>query len=171
MSDRITAMDIESQEFNRRIRGYDPAEVRLYLKSVAEEIERLTLANGELLEKTGAFRSELDEIRAREKTLQQTLVAAQGMAEEMKEKARAESELVVKEARFRADQIVKQAQDQLARIEGDISRSQLERENIERRLRSVIDEHLTLLDLRKEARGEVDNVRLMPQGRIGSEVG
>jgi len=171
MSDRITAMDIESQEFSRKLRGFDPDEVRLYLKSVAEEIERLNLENGEIREKMGVLRGESDEVRSREKTLQQTLVAAQGMAEELKEKARAESELVIKEARFRADQIVRQAQDQLARIEGDISRSQLERDNIERRLRSVIDEHMTLLDLRKEARGEVDNVRLMPRGRVGSEVG
>jgi len=171
MSDRIIAMDIESQEFSRKLRGYDPDEVRLYLKSVAEEIERLHLENGEIREKIGVLRGESDEVRSREKTLQQTLVAAQSMAEELKEKARAESELVIKEARFRADQIVRQAQDQLARIEGDISRSQLERDNIERRLRGVIEQHLTLLDLRKEARGEVDNVRLMPHGRVGSEVG
>lgn len=171
MSDRITAMDVENQDFSRKMRGYDRDEVRLYLKSVSVEIERLNLENGEIREKMGVIRSELDEIRTREKTLQQTLVAAQGMAEELKDKARAESKLVVKEARFRADQIVKQAQDQLARIEGDISRSQLERDNIERRIRSVIDQHLTLLDLRKESRGDVDNVRVMPHGRIGSEVG
>ena len=105
MSDRITAMDIESQEFSRRMRGFDPEEVRFYLKSVAQEIERLTLENGEILEKMGVLRAESDETRSRERALQQTLVAAQSMAEELKEKARAESQLVIKEARFRADQI------------------------------------------------------------------
>lgn len=171
MPDRISAMDVENQEFGRALRGYDREEVRLYLKSVASEIERLNLENGDLREKAGVLRGELDQIRAREQILQQTLVAAQRMAEEMKEKARAEGQLVVKEARFRADQIVRQAQDQLAQIEGDISRSRLERDNIERRLRGVIDQHLALLELREEARGDVGNLRVMPPSRVGSEVG
>lgn len=172
MSDRVTAMDVEQQQFTRRFRGFDCEEVRLYLKSVAEEIGRLNLAQAEMRETMGALRTELDEMRSRERTLQQTLVAASGMAEELKEKARAESQLVVKEARFRADQIVRQAQDQLAQIEGEISRSQLERDNVERRLRSVIDQHLALLDMRKETRGEIANLRVVStSGRVGSEVG
>jgi len=155
MSDRITAMEIEEQDFGRKLRGFDPVEVRLYLKSVAAEIERLNLENGEMLESAGQFKSELADVRSREQTLQKTLVSAQTMADELKERARAQADLVVKEARFRADQIVRQAQDLLARIEGDISRSRLERDNVERTLRGVIDQHLALLDLRREARGEM----------------
>jgi cell division initiation protein len=171
MPDRITAMDVEEQQFSRRLRGFDCHEVGLYLKSVAEEISRLNLENAETREKAGAMRAEIDELRAREATLQQTLVAAQRMAEEMKEKARAESQLVVREAQLRADQIVRQAQDQLARIESEISSSRMERDNIERRLRGVIEQHLALLEMRKEARGELSNVRLMPAPRTGTEIG
>ncbi len=171
MPDRISAMDVENQEFGRALRGYDREGVRLYLKSVASEIERLNLENGELREKAGVVRGELDQIRSREQILQQTLVAAQRMAEELKERARAEGQLLVKEARFRADQIVRQAQDQLAQVESDISRSRLERDNVERRLRGVIDQHLALLELREEARGDVGTLRVMPPSRVGSEVG
>lgn len=171
MSDRITAMDVENQGFSRRMRGFDVDEVRLYLKSVAEEIGRLNLESAEMREKVGTLSTQLEQARGREGTLQQTLVAAQRMAEELKEKARAESQLAIKEARFRADQIVREAQDQLARIEGDISRSRLERDNVERRLRSVIDQHLALLEMREQDRGERNNVRVMPAGRVGSEVG
>ena len=53
MSDRITAMDVEGQRFNRKVRGFDPEEVTLYLRSVAEEIERLNLDNAKLLEENG----------------------------------------------------------------------------------------------------------------------
>jgi cell division initiation protein len=174
MSDRISAMDVEGQRFRRRFRGFDADEVQLYLKSVAEEIGRLNLEHAEMREKMGALRAELEQTRAREGMLQQTLVAAQRMAEELKEKARAESQLVIKEARFRADQIVREAQDALAQIEGEISRSRLERDNVERRLRSVIDQHLALLDMRAQDRGERSertHVRVLPSGRVGSEVG
>jgi len=169
MAERITAMDVESQLFTCRFRGFDRDEVCLYLKSVAEEIERLNLANGEMRERLGRVQTELDDVRSREKALQQTLVLAQTMAEELKQRARAESELVLQQARFRAEQIVRQAQDQLARLDGDISRSRLERDNIERRLRNVIEQHLTLLDLRREARGDLDNVRVLPA--VGAEAG
>ena len=172
MSDRITAMDVENVTFSRRMRGFDPDEVLLYLKSVAEEISRLTLEHAEMSEQIGMVRSELQETRKRESTLQETLVSAQRMAEELKEKARAESRLVVKEARFRADQIVRQAQDQLSQIESDITRTRLERDNIERRLRGVIEQHLALIEMREESRGDKSNVRVMPAaGRVGTEVG
>ena len=59
MSSRLTAMDIEKQEFGRRLRGYDPEEVRLYLRSVAEEVERLNLENGRLLEEIGELAAAL----------------------------------------------------------------------------------------------------------------
>ena len=41
MSSRMTAMDIESQAFHRKLRGYDPEEVDLFLTSVSDE-ETLT---------------------------------------------------------------------------------------------------------------------------------
>lgn len=39
MSTRLTAMDIEKQVFTRKMRGFDPDEVQLFLRAVAEEIE------------------------------------------------------------------------------------------------------------------------------------
>ena len=50
VSARLTAMDIEQQEFTRKVRGYDPDEVKLFLKSVAEEIERINLENATVRE-------------------------------------------------------------------------------------------------------------------------
>ena len=58
MSSRLTAMDIENQDFGRKLRGYDPQEVNLFLQSVAENVERLTLENGELLEELGHLREQ-----------------------------------------------------------------------------------------------------------------
>jgi cell division initiation protein len=92
------------------------------------------------------------------------------MTEEMKEKARTEGELVVREAQFRADQILKEARTQLAQIEADVSRSKTERETFERQLRGVAEQFLAMLDMREQARVEPDNVHRMPN-RVGTEVG
>ena len=91
MGSRLTPKDIEHQEFSRKIRGCDADEVQLYLKSVADEVERLNLENGELREETARLRGQLDTIREREKMLQDTLVSAQRMSGEMKDKAREEA--------------------------------------------------------------------------------
>jgi hypothetical protein len=56
------------------------------------------------------------------------------------------------------------------RLDADISRAKLDRETFERQLRSVIEQHLTLLDMRRDARAGLDNLRVMPN-RVGSETG
>jgi cell division initiation protein len=170
MPSRLTAMDIESQEFSRKVRGADKHEVRLFLKSVAEEVERLTLQNGELREEIGRLRLEAEEIRSRERTLQETLITAQRMTSELKERSRAEAALVIREARMRAERTLQESQDQLARIDSEQSRSKLERDLFEKRLRSMIEEHLSLLNRRQEERHDLDNVHLLHRS-TGSDAG
>jgi len=148
MSTRLTAMDIEKQGFSRKMRGYDPDEVRMFLASVAEEVERLNLENANLSEEVGRLRDERGAFLSREQTLQETLVSAQRMTDEMKEKGRSEAGLVVREARLEAERILFEAQDQLARVEAEISRCKLERDLFEKRLRNLLDEHASLLDSR-----------------------
>ena len=167
---RLTAMEIEKQEFRRKVRGFDPDDVTMFLRSVAEEVERLNLENGELREEIGRLKQSANEIRGREQALQQTLVTAQSMTGEMKEKAKAEAELVVRRARLNSERMLQQAQDQLARLEAEISRCKLERDLFERRLRSTIEEHTALLDQRQNAEREVDNLHVLPR-RAGSEAG
>ncbi len=170
MSERLFAMDIEKREFNRKMRGYDCDEVRSYLRSVAEELARVTLENHALRDETRAAAGRLDEVRDRERTLQETLVTAQRLSDEMREKTRAESDIMIREARVKAERILEQAQDQLYEIENEIGRLRLEKDAFENRLRCIVDEHLALLELRKQERNELDNVRFLRR-RSTTEVG
>ncbi len=170
MSDRMTAMDVERQEFHARVRGYDREEVRMFLRAVAEEVGRLHLENGMLREEIGHVKQVSEDLRSRERTLQETLVTAQRMASDLKERAQKDAELVGKEARIKAERLLEQAQDQMAAIEGEINRTRLERDAFENRVRSCIEEHLALLDMRKSERAQRDNV-LVLRRRSGSEAG
>lgn len=167
MSDRLTAMDVEKQEFARKMRGYDTDEVRLYLKAVAEEIARLQLDNQTQREELGRLSGRLEDFRERERTLQETLVTAQKMAEELKGKSAKEAELLVKEARLKAERILEQAQDQLQMLENEIGRLRLEKEAFENRLRAMLEEHVALLDLRKQEKGDLDNLRFLRRRSSG----
>ena len=171
MSSRLTAMDVEKQEFKAAFRGYEREEVRLFLSAVAEEVERLNLDNAALREEAGTLRGRLEDFKERERTLQETLLTAQKMSEELVGKSQKESELLVKEARIKAERLLEQAQDQLSMLEAEIGRVKLERDAFENRLRSAIEEHLALLDIRKQERAELDNVRFLRRRSTSTEAG
>ena len=169
MSDRITAMEVERQKFNRKVRGFDPEEVTLYLRSVSEEIERLNLENAKMLEENGLLRGQVKEHSEREQTLQQTLVTAQKMSEELKERSQMQADQVMHEARIRAERTLQETQDQLARLEAEISRAKLDRDLFEKRLEATIEEHLKLLEQRRALREAApDNVH--PIRRSGRDI-
>lgn len=168
MSDRITALDVQSQKFDRKMRGYDPEAVDMCLRSLAEELERLNLENGSLREELGEAKRGVAEYRDREKVLQETLVSAQKMTDEMKATTKSESDLIVREARMKAERLLSDAQDQLGSIEVEIGKQRLERDRFETRLKSMIEEHMTLIELRREERAEMDNLHFIKR-RSGSE--
>ena len=156
MSERLTAIDIENQDFPKKVRGFDPQEVKMYLKTVSEDFGRLTLEKGERQETLAKLETDLDDYRAREKSLQDALLAATKMSEEITDRARREAEVMIKEARVKSERILQQAQDQLSRVEDEIGRARLERDSFERRLRSVVEQHLEMLELRQSERKETD---------------
>ena len=150
MSNHLTAMDIENQEFRRKLNGYDSEEVTLFMRTVAEEVERLTLQNDELQMVCSRLREQVDEFRTREQLLQETLVTAQRMAEDVKGQAKAEADLMVKQARLQSERALQESQDQLARLESEIARCKLEKDLFQKRLRCTIEEHMALLEQRRE---------------------
>jgi cell division initiation protein len=170
MSTRLTAMDIEKQTFTRRMRGFDADEVQLFLRAIAEDIERINLENASLREEAGALRQRLDDFKDRERTLQETLVTAQLMSADLKDRSKAEAELLIKEARFKAERLLGQAQEQLQALENEIGRLRLEKDAFENRLRAAIEEHLSLLDLRKQEKVDIDNLRFLRR-RSTTDVG
>lgn len=159
MSERITARDLENQEFRHKFRGYDPEDVQLVLRSAAENIERLNLENGTLREELGRLKTEIDAIRERETALQDTLVSAQRMASEFRDRSEAEAGLLIKEARHKSERILDLAREQVEKIHDEQQQARLDRDAFERSLRGLIDQHSRLLDIRIEDRDKIaDNV-------------
>ena len=108
--------------------------------------------------------------KERERALQETLVTAQRMSSDLKDRSKAEADLLVREARVKAERVLEQAQDQLHALENEIGRLRLEKDAFENRLRSAIEEHLSLLDLRKQEKADLDNLRFLRR-RSTTDVG
>src|ERR1700752_251625 len=116
----LTPLEIQKQSFARKLKGFDPNEVRAYLQMVAEEIEALLKEVDHLSRENVMLREDLDEHNQRERILKDTLLSAQRVSEEVKANARKEAELIVKDAELLSARLVSQAMTRVADLERTI---------------------------------------------------
>jgi len=114
---RLTPIDVRQQQFAAKLfRGLDPQEVEAFLEEVAEDLEELQRENTLLKEQLAALEDRMRGFEEKERALQETLLTTQKLAEEYKENARREAELIVREARVQAEKIVEGARNEEAKL-------------------------------------------------------
>src|SRR4026209_1974320 len=135
----LAPLDIQKMRFNQRMRGFDTTEVAGFPVLMAEELAG-RLAQIEKLDRENKYyRQRLEETMQREHQLQQTLLRAQKVSDEITNNARREAELTVKEAEMMADKIVQQAIEQSTRIEGKIGELSLQRRELQLKFKNTLD--------------------------------
>ena len=149
----LTPLEIQKQVFARKLKGFDPDEVRAYLHMVAEEIEILIRDVDRLSRENLMLREDLDDHNQRERILKDTLLSAQKVSEDVKMNARKEAELIVKDAELLSERLVSQAMSRVADLEKTIQDLKVERRSARNKLQAAIDtvQHLLMLDAEQEA--------------------
>lgn len=142
----LTVLDIANKEFKTSIRGYNQDEVDEFLDEVMRNYEALIRENDELRQSTAGMGEKLEQYRALEQTLQNTLVVAQSTADDMKQAARKEAELIVREAEARARELIQKAEDQVVRQHAEMDRLKRETEQFRARVKSLLESQLALLN-------------------------
>lgn len=141
----LTVLDIANKEFKTSIRGYNQDEVDEFLDEVMRDYEALIRENDELRQNTSGMGEKLEQYRTLEQTLQSTLVVAQTTADEMKQAARKEAELVVREAEARARDLIQKAEAEVDRQRVEIERLKRDSDQFRARIRSLLESQLALL--------------------------
>ena len=149
----LTPLEIQKQLFARKLKGFDPAEVRAYLQLVAEEIEILLRDVDRLSRENAMLREDLDDHSQRERILKDTLLSAQKVSEDVKANARKEAELIVKDAELLAERVVSQAMIRVSDLERSIQDLKIERASARNKLQATLDtvQQLIMLDAEQEA--------------------
>ena len=149
----LTPLEIQKQSFARKLKGFDPNEVRAYLQMVAEEIETLLLSVDRLSRENAMLREDLEDHNQRERILKDTLLSAQKVSEEVKSNARKEAELIVKDAELLSERLVSQAMSRVADLERSIQDLKVERRAARNKLSATLDtiQQLLMLDAEQEA--------------------
>jgi len=117
---KITPLDIQQQTFQVRFRGYDQEEVHEFLRAVSETVEALVRENADVKERADKLEREAVELRQKEASFNDLLVTTQKMAENLKETARREADLILKEAELKSEELLKLAQADLRAIQRDL---------------------------------------------------
>ena len=161
----IPPLDIQQRNFRAAWRGLDRAEVDAFLNLVANEFETLTREVNELREERRHQARMLDEYRAREKAIQDTMVTAQRVTEEITENAKKEADIITGRAELEAEKLVDAAQERLTDVLSDIAEAKRQRAQFIAQLKGVVDTHQRLIAIADEnesqTRGVEDNLAVM----------
>ncbi|MCK5914140.1 MAG: DivIVA domain-containing protein [Desulfuromusa sp.] len=166
---RITPIEIQQQQFKTRMFGYDTSAVDHFLEMLADELERLHKQNNELKESLARTRTSLDQLREREKALQETLMTAQQVTEELKANARKEAEIVVAEAHIEGERVIRDANERRVQLVSEIQEIKRQKISFEGGLRSLIENHLKLMDMDTLQIEEDDQLARLAQPLISDE--
>ena len=124
---KYTPRDIQRREFETAFRGLNPDEVREFLREVAAEWEELLQENQQLRNEAIDLRDRVIQYQNQDRIFKETLMQAQKTSEEMMEVAQRERDLLLKEARFQGEEIAREAQEHVGKLEAHLRNLKLER--------------------------------------------
>jgi len=142
---KLTPLDIHHKEFRLALRGYNQEEVDSFLDEVADEFERLFKENIDLSEKLDAANDKVRSYAEIEKTLHNTLLAAQQSSEEIKAKASKEADLLLRDAEIKAKELVQSALAEKQKTQSEFMRIKAAEDDFRLKFREVLEEYMRRL--------------------------
>lgn len=141
----ITPMEINNKEFKRAFRGYDIDDVDDFMEQVVDDYEKLFKENAALREKINVLNEKMEHYTSIESTLQNTLVLAQGAADQAKSNSSKEAELIIKNANDTAQKIIDKAQTEVVKITGEYESKKKEFQIFKSKYKNFIQNQLDVL--------------------------
>jgi DivIVA domain-containing protein len=143
---RLTPADIRAQQFRRTAFGYEQAAVEDFRSRVADELERLLRERAAFEERLQSSREQLKAYREREKALNDAVVMAHQVREDIQQSAQRDSESVLREARQRADELLGEARAVEISVRRDIEEAQRQFNAYISAFRRLLDRQLAEVD-------------------------
>ena len=117
----LTPVEIRHVELKRAwLRGYRRRPVEQLLEEIADSFEQVWRERADLSDHLEEVEVEAAKHRELEALLRSTLVSAERAAQDMKEQARRESDLIVQEAHAESRRVTREAAAERRRLEEDI---------------------------------------------------
>lgn len=159
----VSPLDLRQQKFKSAMRGYDRGEVDALLTAVADDYEGAIRDADRLRDEVSRLEALLAEHRSEEKSLKNTLLSAQRLADELREKADADAQRIVRDAEARADLILQKAQTRHEDLQREIDGLRARRRETETSVEAIINALKNTLDFVREQdqKEREDKIRLL----------
>src|SRR4029450_2833564 len=99
----VSPLDLRQQRFSNALRGFDKVEVTSFLMAVADDYEQALRETEKLRQEMARLEGIVGSHREQERNLQNTLMTAQKLAEDMRQNAEEEARRIVREAQTRSE--------------------------------------------------------------------
>jgi len=142
----LTAQDIQSQQFHVRFRGFDVEEVDDFLEKIAAAFQAVSEENQKLKGRLETMEKDLATYQNQQKSFQSAIIAAQNVADGMKEKSREEAEAIVAEAQEEARLRREDANLEIGDLKRKIEELKSLREQARQELRQQLKSYLHMLE-------------------------
>ena len=142
----IAPIEIENKEFKKGIMGYKEEEVDEFLDLVKEDYEQLYRENADLKEKVRLYQEQKDDYEELQRRLNDTLLLAQGAAEDIKNAANNKSKSIVEKAESDASRIIDQAHNEVIEIKREYHSLVKEFKVFRNKFKSLLNDQLTNID-------------------------
>ena len=146
----VSPLDLRQQRFRKAFRGFDPVEVASFLAAVADDYEQALRETDRLRQDLIRMEAVLAEHREHEKNLQNTLLTAQKLSDDIKANAELEARRFIREAEGRSDLLLEKTQSRVEDIQREIDGLKLKRKDVEVSIEASITTLRNTLDFVRE---------------------
>ena len=135
---RLSPLDIEHMEFGSGVGGYSKKQVRQFLERVSEELEETLKENQNLRNELKKREERIEELQVGESELKRAVVAAERIANEIKENARHEAELILREADSQRTALIREAEGRLRNARTELARLERQQQLFREQFRGML---------------------------------
>jgi cell division initiation protein len=161
----LTPLDIRKKkgDFGRALRGYELQEVDTFLEMAAERLEEVVRENLTLRERVERLSEQVHGQEGREKAVQEALVSAQALREEIHSQARREADLIRREAEADAQALREAAERELGERSRELQELNRRRTRFLRGLRTFLEREIDAVTAEEDSPPQSDFEELLPR--------
>lgn len=142
----LKPVDIQNQEFEKKLKGYDCDAVDDFLDIVIQDYDTLCKENMALREKIELLTETVDRYKDIEETMQRSLEVAQQSAQDIKNNANMEAEAIVNRAKLDATRLSRQIDEEHIKKHQEMLKVKEEVETYRARIKTVCENLIKAID-------------------------
>lgn len=158
---KITPQDILTQQFSAKVKGFDKDEVKNFLIQVSEVLENVIQEKEKIKKKLEKTIENLAKFEKRDEILRDTLISAQKFSVDIKKNAKKESDLIIKEAEIKGEEIISNAINRQKDLKEEIRNLKFKRREIENDLVNMLNSLKELIESYQKEDTEFDKVEYL----------